>query len=125
MTTHKWQKKTAQKLQAKAVQSKKFAEQRLPRGVRKYFLNPSWTTEYERAPNERIQQWLFWHYECSYWAFYGNNTSHSKRKEERANRKAKALEAQFTRRDWQYLIDTTPNITAKIEWSKRMKNSPD
>lgn len=125
MTTHKWQRKTAQQLKAKAEQGKKFANQRLPKGVRKFFLNPCWMSEYENAPNERIRQWHFWSYEHSFWAFYGNSTSYSKRKEQRATRKAKALEAEFTKRDWQYLIDHTPNITAKIHYARWMKQAPD
>ena len=127
MTTRKWQKKTAQQLKAKAVQGKKFANERLPKGVRKFFLNPYWRGEYENAPNERIRQWHFWHFETSFWDLLWEigMKSHSGRNSRRAHKNIKSLGAQFTKRDWQYVIDHTPNITAKIHYARRMKQAPD
>ncbi|HBZ58421.1 MAG TPA: hypothetical protein DEO49_04635 [Sutterella sp.] len=122
MTTHKWQKETAKKLQKKADQTRKFADERLPKDVRKFFLNPYWMHEYESAPNERLRQWQFWCFEFSYW---DESMSHGKRHNLRAIRAMKALEAEFSKADWQYLIDHTPNITARIHIARRMKQAPD
>ena len=87
----------------------------LDAGISAFMSNPSWAEHYNVLPNKMLQV-----HQLLSWA----NSAYFRRKEQHNTRMLELmqlLKGHFTREDWQGLIDTTGNITAKIYYSKQMK----
>ena len=86
----------------------------LDAGISTFMSNPSWAEHYNVLPNKMLQvhQLLSW----ANSAYFSRKLQHNPRIRELM----KLLKGHFTREDWQGLIATTGNITAKINYSKQM-----
>ena len=78
-----------------------------------FMSNPSWKAIYDNAPTELLKEYYRLKFEM--------NNDFGKVLEEDSNAKIKAIKSQFTNVEWQYLIDTTENITAKVYYKMMMK----
>lgn len=76
-----------------------------------FMSNPSWKAIYDNAPSALLKEYFRFKFDKhpNYWN--GGET----------NEKLDILRSQFTNVEWQYLIDTTENITAKIHYKRMMR----
>ena len=84
-------------------------------GFEAFMKNPSWKEIYDNAPTEFLKE---------YYKFeFNTDPEYYKGSEEEYLKKLREFREKFTKEEWQYLIDTTENIIAKIEYSKIMKKA--
>jgi len=76
-----------------------------------FMKNSYFAEEYEAMPTELLKG-----YEILSWGFSIKDAGCG-----RCAELLQIVEKGFTREEWEYLIKLTPNITAKIEYSKRLK----
>lgn len=82
---------------------------RIQKAAAVFLSNPSYAQEIDQCPNALLKAHTL--------LIYATSLKNSNRLE-KALRKLKNA---FTNCEWQYLIDHTPNITAKIQYSKHLK----
>lgn len=80
------------------------------KGIDKLMKNPCFAKEYESNPTDMLKC-----YELLGWA---SSVDHEKSV---VHEMQAAVKEGFTLDEWQWLIDNTPNITARICWSKTLK----
>ena len=85
----------------------------LCKAVNEFIANPSFRQEYEEMPTNMLKC-----HEVVSWAISIEN------KDEIVNEKIDILleliERRLTEQEWKYLIDSTPNVTAKINYNRKM-----
>lgn len=84
-------------------------------GFEAFMSNPSWKAIYDNAPTELLKKYYELH--------FNSHPDYVQGSKEEITAEIKALESQFTEVEWQYLLDTTENITAKIHYKKMLESS--
>ncbi len=123
---HKWQKATSARIRARTItnagqrrQFEAFSQTELfdrfghiP-GFVLFTRNPAWREAVQAAPTEALREYLAWNFALS--------SASGGPRSRRASREMNRIEASLTRKEWQYLIDAAPGVTAKIGLHCRMK----
>lgn len=82
-------------------------------GFDAFLNNPSWKEIYDNAPTELLKEYFRFKFDThlDYWNELDDGT----------DTKLNEFKSKFTNAEWQYLLDTTDNIVAKIYYKRMMK----